>query len=319
MSRRNPQTTARFERLLCPVDFYPASLRAFEYALKLAANYKAGVHLLHVIPRVMPAGRRAEVRMSPLIMEQKSSAEQLFVTLRKKAESARVPVDTEIRIGDIDLQILRTVKKQKADLLVMGTHGRRKFKRWVMGSVAERMLRHSPIPLFVLGSGDREPRVPPAIRRILLTTDFSPGSRDALRYAFSIAEECKASIVVLHVVNDTALFVSRQEVARLKEDAIKTMASIVPSKSPGGCSVTTRVEVGNPYRVILKTIQSEKPGLVVMNTHGKGMMERVLVGSTAERVVRGASGLCPILLVPLMARRTPYSRGARPRRAMPTR
>jgi nucleotide-binding universal stress UspA family protein len=56
--------------------------------------------------------------------------------------------------------------------------------------------------------------------------------------------------------------------------------------------------VGTPYQVIQETIESEKPGLVVMNIHGKGMIERVVLGSTAERVLRAASDKCAVLLIP---------------------
>src|SRR6185295_7241871 len=76
------------------------------------------------------------------------------------------------------------------------------------------------------------------------------------------------------------------------------LESLVPVEAREWCEVRTRIESGTPWRAILKTIQSEKPGMLVMNVHGKGMLDRALVGSTAERVLRGSC--CPVLLIPPM-------------------
>src|SRR2546425_5174729 len=74
------------------------------------------------------------------------------------------------------------------------------------------------------------------------------------------------------------------------------------------CDVDTRVETGVPYRIILRTLEDEKIDLLVMNIHGKGMLDRALLGSTAERVVRAAP--CPVMLIPPMKRK--LKRKARP-------
>jgi nucleotide-binding universal stress UspA family protein len=180
----------RFEKILCPVDFFPASLRAFDYAVRLAANYRARVHALHVVPPLIPSAYGAPMSLGDLTLEMEQESRRMLSRLSLKGERQGVPVTTEVLVGDIDIEIHRSLESRQADLVVMGAHGRRGFERWVMGSVTERMLRRCPVPLIVVGHGsDRRP-VPPKISRILVTTDFSDGTADALEYAFSIAQEC---------------------------------------------------------------------------------------------------------------------------------
>jgi nucleotide-binding universal stress UspA family protein len=93
------------------------------------------------------------------------------------------------------------------------------------------------------------------------------------------------------------------------EGVRKKLERLVPESAKAWCETRTTVATGTPYQVILKTAKKEKVGLIVMNIHGKGMLDRILVGSTAERVVRGAE--CPVLLIPPKA---PVKPGARPRK-----
>ena len=82
----------------------------------------------------------------------------------------------------------------------------------------------------------------------------------------------------------------------------------MPAEARNWCDIRTRVETGVPYRMILRAIEYEQPDLLVMNIHGKGMLDRALLGSTAERIVRAA--FCPVMVVPPMKRK--LKRKARP-------
>jgi nucleotide-binding universal stress UspA family protein len=178
----------------------------------------------------------------------------------------------------------------------MGSHGRRRLQRWILGSVAERMMRHSPIPLLIVAAAGKGVAPTPAIRRILVTTDFSKGTPDAVDYALSVARVYRAAVTILHVVDDSAVPLgtkpSSAETGRIR-DQIDALVPAVDRRN-----VTARVEIGKPYTTILRVIKSLRPGLVVMNTHGMGMIDRVIIGSTTERVVRGLGGICPALLIP---------------------
>jgi nucleotide-binding universal stress UspA family protein len=285
----------RFQKILCPVDFFQPSTHAFNYALRIAANYGASVHALHVVAPVIPAAYGAPFSVEDLTADLEKESRRLLEKLKTGARNNRVSITTEIKLGDIDLEIRRSVEEQKADLVAMGTHGRRGFERLVIGSVTERMIRHCPVPLITVGPG-RKGTAPPDIRRILVTTDFSAGTPDAMSYALSIAKESQAKVTLLHVVHDIAVDITSKYREPLLRGIETELQKLVPEDALD--EVKTRIEVGVPYEFIPNFLRTEKFDLLVMNIHGKSLLDRALVGSTAERTVRAAADICPVLLIP---------------------
>jgi nucleotide-binding universal stress UspA family protein len=208
-----------------------------------------------------------------------------------------ITVESGVMVGEVNTEIKRAISAYKPDLVAMGTHGRSGIQRWFIGSTTERLLRHCPVPLITT-SMIRKPR-PDATRfqRILVTTDFSDGTADALDYAFSIAQENQSAITLLHVIEapPKSTVPNRKS---LVSATLRNLAKLVPPESEAWCDVKTKAEMGTPYQVVLKVLQTGKFDLLVMNIHGKGMLERALLGSTAERVVRAAR--CPVMLIPPM-------------------
>jgi nucleotide-binding universal stress UspA family protein len=288
----------RFQKVLCPVDFFNPSRRALDYAVKFAANYDALVHALHVVAPVIPAAYGAPFSVQDLTADLEKEARRLLGKLQAEAAKSGVPVTTEVRLGDIDIEIRHAVESQKADVVVMGTHGRRGFERLVMGSVTERMIRHCPVPLITVGPGRKAGAAPPEIRRILVTTDFSEGTADAMDCALSIAQECQAKVTLLHVVHDIAADISGKYREPLWRGIETELQKLVPEEALDWCDVETRVDAGLPYVFIPRFLQSGKFDLLVMNIHGKSMLDRALLGSTAERTVRAAAEICPVMLIP---------------------
>jgi nucleotide-binding universal stress UspA family protein len=294
-------------KILCPVDFFPASDAAVNYATGLARNYNARLHLLHVITPVVASAYEYTFAPTDLTksLEKAAALEMDKLVNRVKAEG--IAVDAEMPLGDVYDEIKNAIATQKPELVVVGTHGRRGVERWFMGSTTEKLMRHSPVPLVTISAaGERV--TAPRFRRILVTTDFSDGTADALAYAFSLAQENDSWITLLHVVPDHALGTSAVSQGQLIQAAGYELRQLVPSEVRNWCDVDTRVEAGVPYRTILKTLQDEAVDLLVMNIHGKGMLDRALIGSTAERLVRAAC--CPVMLIPPMKRK--LKRKARP-------
>ena len=293
--------------ILCPVDFFPASDAAVNYAAGLAANYEAGIHLLHVITPLPAMPYEYAIDASPIVKSMEDEAKAELENLADKVKAAGISVDYEVRAGDVYEEIKRSIDIVKPQLVVMGTHGRRGVERWFMGSTTEKLLRHSPVPLITI-TGTGEKAGIPRFRRILVTTDFSEGTADALAYAFSVAQENESQITLLHVVHDVAADVSGKYRDTLIQGVRKQLDDLVPAEATPWCDVNTEVETGVPYRIILRAIEDQKIDLLVMNIHGKGMLDRALLGSTAERVVRVAP--CPVMLIPPLKRR--LKRKARP-------
>ena len=286
----------QIQRILCPVDFYPASERAVDYAVILAENYGAQLTLLHVVAPILPTAYGVRVDLKSLEEALKEESARKLQQLSKKAESAKVPVECIVRTGEIHQEIQRIVRSAKIDFVVMGTHGRRGIERWVLGSVAEQLLRSISVPLLTIGRRERTETVPLAIRRILVTTDFSEGTSEAIAYAFSIAQECQAHISVLHVLGNVGADTSEKYREILTKKIGNQLEKLIPTEARVWCDAKTRVETGLPFKVILKTVEKEKIDLLVMNVHGKRGLDRSLLDSTAERVVRAAT--CPVLMIP---------------------
>jgi nucleotide-binding universal stress UspA family protein len=293
--------------ILCPVDFFPASDAAVNYAAGLAANYEAGIHLLHVITPLPAMPYEYAIDTSPIVKSMEDEAKAELQNLSDKVKAAGINVEYEVRAGDVYEEIKRSMDSVKPQIIVMGTHGRRGVERWFMGSTTEKLLRHSPVPLITI-SGTGEKAGTPRFRRILVTTDFSEGTADALAYAFSVAQENESQITLLHVVHDVAADVSGKYRDSLIQGVRTQLDDLVPAEATPWCDVNTEVETGVPYRIILRAIEDQKIDLLVMNIHGKGMLDRALLGSTAERVVRVAP--CPVMLIPPLKRK--LKRKARP-------
>ena len=295
-------------KILCPVDFFPASDAAVKYAASLASNYEAKIHLLHVIAPVLPSNYEYAISTVEIMTELEKAAQAEMSTLAARTKEAGVPCDVEIRIGDVYDEIKKAIEVEKPELVVMGTHGRRGVERWFMGSTTEKLLRHSPVPLLTISASGEKLVDASRFRRILVTTDFSAGTPDALAHAFSVAQENDAQITLLHVVQDVAADISGKYRESLIRGVERQLQDLIPAEAKNWCEVNARVETGMPYRIILRMLEDEKIDLLVMNIHGKGMLDRALVGSTAERVVRAAS--CPVMLIPPMKRK--LKRRARP-------
>jgi nucleotide-binding universal stress UspA family protein len=224
--------------------------------------------------------------------------------LETRARAAGLTVDTGIRTGDADVEIESAIRATKADILIMGTHGRRGLKKWFLGSVAERMLRRSSIPVLTVRGSKKIRTARGAVQRILVTTDFSEGSINALNYALTIAKANRAHVTVLHVLDEMRALTSQKYRKDLAERFRGELLKLIPAHARSWCDIDTRIEAGTPYHMILRLLKKEKIDLLVMNIHGKGLLDRALLGSTSDRVVRAAD--CPVMLIPPV--RQPKSR-----------
>jgi nucleotide-binding universal stress UspA family protein len=293
------------ERILCPVDFLPESDTAIHYATALAAAHRAKLKLLHVVAPIVSNTYTSLVDVVDTGSIQEKFERQLEdVTRGVRAEG--IEVESEVTFGHIAPEIEREIRTYAPELVVLGTHGRRGLERWFMGSTTERLLRRSPVPLLIIPEAKEEHGNTAArFKRILVTTDFSEGTTDALDYAFALARENDVHVTLLHVVHlPTA---SSFENGALSFTEIEDeLSEMVSSRIRRGGRVETKVDKGVPHQVILNTIENQGIDLLVMNIHGKGLLERALLGSTAERVVKAAS--CPVMMIPPMsksARKTP--------------
>ncbi len=224
-----------------------------------------------------------------------------------RQRDGEVKLIARARLGDPVGEILAYVEEAHSDLIAMTTHGRSGWKRWVLGSVAQTVLRRTSVPVLLV----RAPEALPGYRatgdmtmemhHILAPTDFSEFSKKAIDYAFGLAQQFGAKLSLLHVIEMPAFpvegFVPPGPGATLLEDlerqARLDLAGLLPEAKAAKVEVVRLVVMGKPYREIVETAAAENVDLIVMATHGRTGLSHLLIGSVAERVVRTAP--CPVL------------------------
>jgi nucleotide-binding universal stress UspA family protein len=177
----------------------------------------------------------------------------------------------------------------------MGTHGRHGLSRLLAGSIAETVLRYSRCPVLALRHQETALRGEP-IRVILHPTDFSSGSEASLRAARRLARETGARLIVLHVTPPEIVVEGIGAVGvdqRADRDALEAIRARIEGPDLK-CPVEVRLGRGEPAAEILRVADELGAGLIVMGTQGRTGLERILMGSVAEAVLRRAR--CPVLI-----------------------
>ncbi len=142
-----------FTRILCPVDFDQNSLAALKVAGELAAeNRKATLDILHVVP--IPPGPEVAIPFDRL----EGRARTKLVRLIHSRIRAKIRHAVHVKTGDPAGEVVCMAEQSGADLIVMATHGRRGLSRFVLGSVAERVVREAPCPVLIIKPGIRPPK-----------------------------------------------------------------------------------------------------------------------------------------------------------------
>jgi nucleotide-binding universal stress UspA family protein len=219
--------------------------------------------------------------------------------------AADAGLETRVRLleGNATRSILEEARDAGADLIVLGTHGREGFERLVLGSVAEKVLRQAACPVLTVGQpAAGPPPGPPLYGRILCAVDFSRCSLRALDYALSLAQEAKALLHVLHVLEWAPDQGIREHAAPdpglgdfLVREATQRLREAIPEEARDWCRPEEIVSTGKPYAAILREAREKGSELIVMGVRGRGALDLALFGSTTHHVVRQAP--CPVLTI----------------------
>ena len=296
----------RIKKILYTTDFSDSSLCVFPQAVYLANKYNAELHMLHAI--VLHA-------LDPLNPEDKFPEFDNLVRLFKK--NAKKRMDYEILNADLkNLNVVKAqergfsaapvildyCKKNKIDLIVMGTHGRRGIEHLFMGSVAEEVVRLAENPVLTVRKSDDLMPIA-SKKKILVPIDFSIHSKTALKYALKIAPTYNAKLQLLHVVEEAihpafyasginSIFEINSQLKSRSKEVIREMLDSV-----GGKEVEADIFVveGRASSEIIKFAEEKSSDLIIISTHGLTGIEHLLLGSVTEKVVRMAK--CPVLTV----------------------
>ncbi len=305
----------RIERILSPVDFSEHSSHAVAYALALARRYGASLTVLHayqslpwfgvprsgsVTPEPVPAPPESDV---PILVDPpaRHAAQEQMRELVEALDADEGAVHPVLEEGDPVDRLVHHAGEMQADLVVLGTHGRRGFERWMLGSVTERALRLLSCPIMAVprpveGSARRPD---PVFKSIVCPLDFSSPSLRALDYALALAEEADGQVQVVHVVEELGLteetraFTVEEYHRYVRENAEARLHAAMSDETRERCNLAEVTVSGKPYAEILRVARDRRADLIVMGTHGRGAVGRLFLGSTTNQVAREAA--CPVL------------------------
>ena len=275
--------------VLVPHDFGDTSKTAMDYAISLARMFDAVLDVLHVRDRndtVIPARFPSELY------------EELQTTVRERLlritalDEAKPTLDFHLRSGTAPAEILRFAKEQRTDLIVMGTHGRRGMAHAVMGSVAETVVRTAPCPVLTVRKPPREYAAP----NILVPTDFGEASDTALSYGRTLAHTFGGRLHLLHVMENYFMRPIVADPRALDAAARRQLGERLTPTDRDTLGASAVLEVSDhTAAAIVEYANASHIDFIVMGTHSRQSMERLLTASVAEHVVRTAS--CPVLTV----------------------
>ena len=305
--RRDKPLEFKIEKILVPLDFSPASTEALDYAVSLAKQFHAAIHLVHVYP---PDEASSVPGAAHLRLQSAEAIERLNEELtdihRKHVQTFR-PENCHIRAGRPYEQIINLAREINADLIALSTRGHSGLKHLLLGSTAERVVRSAPCPVLVTRKRKQKSKANSktfAIRTILVPTDFSQCSLVGTEYAAFLAKNLHATLRVFHAMYPYTnyVFVDRagvrlsglaeavEETARQEMNALKQMEFL------RDLPVQTESLPGLAVDEICAAASHPDVDIVVTSTHGRTGFQHAIIGSVAEHVVRYAER--PVLVVP---------------------
>ena len=236
----------------------------------------------NVLAAVLPLAERRELRLTLLSVISRSfprsAADEYLERARRALGTPRVTVRVESCLGDPASAIISHAVSERADLVAMTTHGRSGMKRLLMGSVTEKVLRQAPFPLIACRAGSR---------------------MEGWAHVAALDGSRRAETVLGDLLPFTRLSGATLHLLQVRPDpppshARKYLGDVARRCSAAGVPVATAFRQGAPSLEILNYAAEVRAGVVAIATHGRTGLDRVVMGSVAEEVLRKSS--CPVLL-----------------------
>ena len=292
-------------RILVATDFSPWARRAEDYACALACSWKASLTALSVAE--FPPGLNPDYHVNQQYLADllKTASSQL-VDFKGRAERRGIAVTTRVATGIPSEEVIAAARAEDSDLIVVGTRGKTGLAHVLLGSTAERVIRGAPCPVLAVRTDPAASQdegvlsKPITLERILVPVDFSDCSLDALGYAAVVAQQAKASLMLLHVLEPVSygldFTLGQSRARRLEvETWTKRLEELASSHQHPNMQVESRLRGGFPADSILDSAKTLPCDLIVMGTHGRRGISHTISGSVAEAVLRKSH--CPVIAV----------------------
>jgi nucleotide-binding universal stress UspA family protein len=278
-----------FEHVLVPTDFSEISRRALEYAKAIAKLGNSELLLVHVTPpaNLITPPEAAWVDLAEVQSLEEEQLEQSGAALRSEGFLAQAISLT----GALYEELLSAVKRYKADLIVLGTHGKKGLERLLLGSDAEAVLRQAHCPVLSVG-----PAVPALrdktwrIREVICATNLTPSSAEVVAYAHKLAALYEAELVLFHVKSSSD---PEEDVDWVSFE--EAFHQYVPEDLGKRSWLRTRLASASPATNIVDLAKERGSDLIVMGARPTSSVATHLARGTAAKVL--AEAPCPVMTI----------------------
>ena len=310
-------------KILIPLDGSPFAERVLAFVRQVAKPRTSELLLVHVTqPSQYYTVLVPDAIHTVDLTHWQEHAEKYLQRITNELQSEGYDVTPVMSHGDVASTICDVADAQNVDLIAMTTHGRSGIEKWVLGSVADRVVRAARQPVYLVRP-QAEPMAATPIRRILVPLDGSRLAEQALPAAIDLAKANKSEIWLLQSVEFPeywgeeyagmhalpALISTEEQEAAARDYLLQTASRLTAEQISAQIVVTT----GHAASAISDVVADNNIDLIVMSTHGRSGLSRWVFGSIAEKVVRLA--VCPVLII--RAQETPADeQGLSPKEAM---
>jgi nucleotide-binding universal stress UspA family protein len=293
-------------RILVPLDGSTVAESVLPYVEQFARLSDANLTLCQVIEpfaALVDFSGPEVAGLEPDVQVAEQEAEQYLSRIAERLRSDGLEAGARVALGSAADQLIQVGRE--FDLVAMATHGRSGIGRWVYGSVADKVLRGTTVPVLLVRAVEGAAGASEQPRHILVPLDGSELAEHALPLATDLARRAGAAITLLRSVNwalEVAGFnaydVGHSSVGLIdmaEESARDYLSQRAQGLTAQGLTVHSAVRNEPAAESILDHAAEQQVDLIVMSTHGRGGMGRWVYGSVADRVLRGAT--VPVLLV----------------------
>lgn len=274
------------QSILVAYDFSDPSKEALKRAITLAQSFDAKLSIVHVNDHQlatiygMPIGKEAEQKLQSKIEED----------IKEINSSAKIH-SIDVFTGYPYFFIIAKAQTLPADLVIVGSHGRTGFRRILLGSVAEKVARLSPVPVLI-----NRNHVTKNEKKILIPIDHSQASEEAISYAQLYASHANSKIQLVHVVEISSFASELHYAGILNENTQKQEERMEQLSKKYGVGLPPLVLQGSVSATIAEACENDPNiELIIMSTHGHSGIKHFLMGSRAESIVRHAP--CSVLTI----------------------
>lgn len=275
-----------YENVLVPVTEQSGATGGLHHTSAIAQWPDARIQLLFIADRTHDSDLVLEETVGDVLdQEGKRIVEEVGPPL----DTHGVAYDTDVVQGNPAPAIVEYAGRYDHDLIVMPTHGREELSQYVLGRLTAKVVRLSDVPVLTARVQPDE-AVPCPYESVLVPTDGSPAAMDAAQHGLALAAALDAAVHILSVVDNTSLGLDVRS-KTVKQDREQAVADavvdlVLDAETHGIPAITTSVVYGTPAEEIRSCVESNDMHAIVMGTTGRGGVDRILLGSVAEKTIR---------------------------------